>query len=205
MTNKVTAEDVFAAADAMVARGEEPTQEKIRALLERGSMSTINKHLKLWRTKRNIEMQTIAAEFTFEQQQSFLLVMADLTKSIREDFEAQLGKIFAAQRHQEETQAADLTAACDEADRLAAELVASQNATRAACEALEACKANVVVLHTEYAAMTTLRLQDQAIIAELRYAVAELSKMRAMDLRHIDAEIERRIEEAVQSGSKHAA
>lgn len=128
MTNKVTPEEVFAAADDLLAGGQEPTQEKIRALLgERGSMSTINKHLRHWRA--TIEMQTIAAEFTSEQQQKFLLVMVDLTKSMRENFEAQLGKILAAQRHQEETQAADLTAACEEADRLAAELAASQNAS----------------------------------------------------------------------------
>lgn len=202
MTNKVTAEEVFAAADALVAAGQEPTQEKVRALLGgRGSMSTINKNLRLWRTKRDNEVQAIAAELTLEQQQSFLSVLADVAKTIRTDFETQLAKLRAAQRHQEETNAADLTAACDEADRLAEELSASKEATRIACEALAACKADFAVLQAEQAHLSAERLQDKAVIAELRSAVAEFSKIRAEDL---DAAIERRVREADHSSGRQA-
>ena len=48
MARGITEEEVHQAADAIVARGERPTIERIRAELGRGSPNTVNRHLDAW-------------------------------------------------------------------------------------------------------------------------------------------------------------
>lgn len=48
MARGITEEQVHQAADAIVARGERPTIERIRAELGRGSPNTVNRHLDAW-------------------------------------------------------------------------------------------------------------------------------------------------------------
>ena len=50
MSNKgINSQDVFKAAENLVAKGQTPTQEKIRGYLGRGSRGTIHKYLKQWK------------------------------------------------------------------------------------------------------------------------------------------------------------
>lgn len=48
MARGITEEDVHRAADAIVARGERPTIERVRQELGRGSPNTVNRHLDAW-------------------------------------------------------------------------------------------------------------------------------------------------------------
>lgn len=48
MARGITEEDVLEAADALLARGERPTIERVRLELGRGSPNTVNRHLDAW-------------------------------------------------------------------------------------------------------------------------------------------------------------
>ena len=45
----ITKEDVFKACDILWSRKDNPSPEKVRGILGKGSLATINKYLKLWR------------------------------------------------------------------------------------------------------------------------------------------------------------
>ena len=45
---RITAQDVFATADALLAEGRKPTIDRVRMQLGRGSPNTINEHLDVW-------------------------------------------------------------------------------------------------------------------------------------------------------------
>ena len=50
MARGISEADVLEAADALLARGERPTIERVRQKLGRGSPNTVNRHLDAWWT-----------------------------------------------------------------------------------------------------------------------------------------------------------
>jgi len=61
MRTGITQEQVNAAADALIAAGENPTVEKIRTALGTGSPNTITRMLDLWRTQLGHRLQQVIA------------------------------------------------------------------------------------------------------------------------------------------------
>lgn len=57
MARGITEQDVLEAADALLARGERPTIERVRQELGRGSPNTVNRHLDAWWTSLAVRIQ----------------------------------------------------------------------------------------------------------------------------------------------------
>jgi chromosome segregation ATPase len=62
MPRGITEDDVFAAADALLIRGERPTIERVRQTLGRGSPNTVNRLLDTWWTRLASRMNDRSAE-----------------------------------------------------------------------------------------------------------------------------------------------
>lgn len=61
MRTGITQDQVNAAADALVARGENPTVEKVRTALGTGSPNTVTRMLEVWRTQLGRRLQQVQA------------------------------------------------------------------------------------------------------------------------------------------------
>lgn len=136
MTTKLTQDEVNAAADAIAAKGEVPTQEKVRAACGgRGSMSTINRCLAAWRAKRVEAQRLLEIELSPALQERALIWISGLKSEIREAYAREQALREAEHERREAALRADLDAACVEADKLTDELAAGQAA--AATQAAE--------------------------------------------------------------------
>lgn len=103
----LTKKDVWDAADALLADGENPTQHRVLEALGRGSATTVNKHLKAWREARD--------ETYSETRRRPVVVIEDVPPEVSEHF----GKLWemaftAARDHVVDALVADREAVAEE-------------------------------------------------------------------------------------------
>lgn len=178
--NKLTQDDVDAAADAIAAKGEVPTQEKVRAACgDRGSMSTINRCLASWRAKRAETQRLLEIELSPALQERALVWISWLKSEIREAYAKEHALRELEHERREAALRADLDAACVEADKLTEELAARQAAASMQAADLEALRTEVSALQQAKAELEAKAIVDATVIAELRAAIADIVRAKA--------------------------
>ena len=166
---KMTAEEVFAAADELVAQGEEPTQRAVReACGNRGSDTTINKHLRDWRAAREAAKAAISSELSAADQERALLLAASMQADIRTRYETELARRQEENLRREAELSAELGKAAEETDRLLAERDAALANAKEHRVAAEASKRDL------FGAICRIRiLEQEKNVLESRLAEAE--------------------------------
>lgn len=158
---KLKAEEIYAAADALVERGEEPTQLAVReACGNRGSETTINKHLRVWRAARDAAKVAIASELSAADQERALVLVASLQSEIRGRYERELARRQEDCLRREAALSAELDNAAEETERLVAERDAALETAREHLLAAEAVKRDL------FGAIARIRIleQDQHVL-----------------------------------------
>lgn len=175
---KLKAEEVYAAADALVERGEEPTQLAVReACGNRGSETTINKHLRDWRAAREAAKVAIASELSAADQERALVLVASMQSEIRGRFETELARRHEDHLRREAALSAELDDAAEETERLVAErdaALANADEHRIAAKAMK---------HDLSGAVYRIRiLEHEKTVLESRLAEAEKYSERLANL-----------------------
>lgn len=155
MARGITEADVLEAADALLARGERPTIERVRQELGRGSPNTVNRHLDVWWTSLAARMQ---GRGDAALPAALLELCGRLYAGIRDQAQAEVQATLSAGKAELKTREADL-----ETQKLT--LTAEKAATQAATEKLGT---ELAVLRDRNEALVTERAQLQAELERLQ-------------------------------------
>ncbi len=117
-TGKLTKEEIFEAADAIRDRGENVTQEAVRhECKDRGSYSTINKHLKTWQEESEAITSRISREVTPELERQGLDLIAKISELMSQRANERCAQLDAGYKAEIALKNAALDEACAEADQ----------------------------------------------------------------------------------------
>jgi len=168
---KLTQEDIFKAADAIRDRGDNVTQDAVRQECGgRGSFSTINKHLQVWRQENEAITARISREITPELNRLALDLVAQISEHLAKEANMRCASMEAGHKATMSELETTLIAACDEADQY---LEASENA-----------EARIEELQIEIAALKAESSKQVKIIEALKGEIQNLETAKdAKDLR----------------------
>ena len=98
MAHGISEQDVFEAADKLLARGERPTIERVRNELGRGSPNTVNRLLDGWWTTLSAkhaskETLKLPPQFQSACERLYERILADCRARTEEDFTARLAEL----------------------------------------------------------------------------------------------------------------
>ncbi len=117
-TGPVTNEEIYAAAEALRERGTSVTQEAIRIECgNRGSLSTINKHLKAWKTEHEEITSRISREVTPEIERHGLDLIAKIPEVFGLKADERCNQLEALNKAEIAKREKELDDACAEADQ----------------------------------------------------------------------------------------
>lgn len=168
MARGITETDVLEAADAVLARGERPTIERVRQELGRGSPNTVNRHLETWWVSLTRRMQGSAAGDS--SLPAALLELCDrLYTGLREQVQAEAQAVLAAGQGTLQVREAELAA---QAQNLAAEKTAMAVAAQQLGTELDTLRARNEALLSERAQLQAVVLQLQRIAKDAEAAAA---------------------------------
>jgi hypothetical protein len=176
---RITAEEVFAAADALVMSGHRPTIDRVRIQLGRGSPNTINEHLDRWWRGLGARLQGLPASGLQQFPEAVATSLQQLwTVALRE---AQV--VLEASLEQRERA---LLAAQEEFDQQRIQLTARESAwieTRTALERAQAAaqqQAEITRLRADELATTMAQREVQltGLEAQLEHARGQIDTLR---------------------------
>ncbi|KKM87971.1 hypothetical protein LCGC14_1263520 [marine sediment metagenome] len=117
-TGPVTKEEIYAAAEALRERGTSVTQEAVRTECgNRGSQSTINKHLKAWRVEHEEITSRISREVTPEIELHSLDLIAKISEIFGLKADERCNQLEALNKAEIAKREKELDDACAEADQ----------------------------------------------------------------------------------------
>ena len=172
----VTQAEVSAAADALVARGEEPTQKKVRAECgERGSMATIGKYLGVWRAEKQGEATLLEAELSADLKAKAELFVVSVQADLRGQFDLEAKRQAADARRREAELNTALENACEEADALTVERDAAKSRIAVLEAQIAAADSKVAEATARMSGLDVQSKTQEGIIAALHKTIVALA------------------------------
>ncbi|MCU1006584.1 DNA-binding protein [Stenotrophomonas maltophilia] len=168
MARGITESDVHTAADELVAKGERPTVERIRAHLGTGSPNTVTRWLETWWNRLGTRLQPARPDL-----EDAPAVLAELAGQWWE----------LALKHAQEVAQREL-ASSEQA--LAAEREALEASSRLATEELTQMRAERDVAITGEKIATTQASELQHLVDQLQLQISELAEQRDLERRRAD-------------------
>lgn len=168
MARGITETDVHTAADELVAKGERPTVERIRAHLGTGSPNTVTRWLETWWNRLGTRLQPVRPDL-----EDAPAVLAELAGQWWE----------LALKHAQEAARREL-ASSERA--LAAERDALEASARLAAEELAQMRAERDVAITGERIATTQASELQHLVDQLQLQISELAEQRDLERRRAD-------------------
>ncbi|MBH1638059.1 DNA-binding protein [Stenotrophomonas maltophilia] len=168
MARGITESDVHTAADELVAKGERPTVERIRAHLGTGSPNTVTRWLETWWNRLGTRLQPARPDL-----EDAPAVLAELAGQWWE----------LALKHAQEVARREL-ASSEQA--LAAEREALEASSRLATEELTRMRAERDVAITGEKIATTQASELQHLVDQLQLQISELAEQRDLERRRAD-------------------
>lgn len=187
MARGITETDVHTAADELVAKGERPTVERIRAHLGTGSPNTVTRWLETWWNRLGTRLQPVRPDL-----EDAPAVLAELAGQWWE----------LALKHAQEAARREL-ASSERA--LAAERDALEASARLAAEELAQMRAERDVAITGERIATTQASELQHLVDQLQLQISELAEQRDLERRRADRtetarqQLDARLHEALES------
>ncbi|HEL3178617.1 DNA-binding protein [Stenotrophomonas sp. GD03930] len=168
MARGITETDVHTAADELVAKGERPTVERIRAHLGTGSPNTVTRWLETWWNRLGTRLQPVRPDL--EDAPAVLVELAGQWWEL-------------ALKHAQEAARREL-ASSERA--LAAERDALEASSRLAAEELAQMRAERDVAITGERIATTQASELQHLVDQLQLQISELAEQRDLERRRAD-------------------
>ncbi|WP_293717256.1 DNA-binding protein [Stenotrophomonas sp. UBA7606] len=187
MARGITESDVHTAADELVAKGERPTVERIRAHLGTGSPNTVTRWLETWWKRLGTRLQSARPDL-----EDAPAVLAELAGQWWE----------LALKHAQEAARREL--ASSEQD-LAAEREALEASSRLVTEELARMSAERDLAITEERIAATQASELQHLVDQLQLQISELAEQRDLERRRADRtetarqELDARLNEALET------
>lgn len=217
MARGITEADVLEAADALLARGERPTIERVRQELGRGSPNTVNRHLDVWWTSL---AQRVQGQSGSTLPASLLELCGRLYAGVRHEAQAEAMTILDLGENRLKASMADLEAernalqlervgATAASERLAAELSALRDRNEALTDEKFRLQSEIErVASTASQAMASAKSVGAALeLAQAKHQ-AEVQRIRAQwegnEKRWLDEIVHMR-EDAKRARTEHAS